>query len=472
MKQQTDGAVLEETDIAEQVVETSGRTKAPLIATPRMEDVSGHKPIVLRFKVEKDCIRQVTIPSKGNRRPIRIHHIYPNLLHWVGRALPDGVNPRSHEQDCLKSAVAKDIHATLLNQPEDLVLANRGLTIIAEAVTYDQRTQMCEIRINNVLMQGVADGATSDAVISQFQTEIAREITGDKKAMFADIVEGVMKGEIDEDKIPNSLRDARVTLQVFEKLDDHDRVAMLAQGRNRSRQVKDWSMANFRGEFDWLMKILEADKSPFKGKIGYEENASQYLTVLDVLAILTLIHPEFNEEDDQGLKAPVIAYASKGRIDKRLGDDKLRKGYLRLAPLVEDILTLWEYIYSHFEEQYNVAFGKAARLGSREGVTPTDPENPIVLPLTEQTSNYELPAGYIYPLLAAFRALVIFGNGNANAKWAVQPFEFWDKHGSKLIKELMAQVKAEGGNPNSVGKKRLAYTAIYDKASLALSRAR
>lgn len=466
MKTDTDTAVIEETT-PEQVVETAGRIKAPLIPTPRREDVSGRKPITVRFKVEKDCIRQISLPQKGNRRPVVVHMITPTLMQWAGKSLPDGVNPRSHEEDCLKSSVAKEIHQTLLDKPEDFVFANRGLTIIADSVRYDTKSGWCEMKITDPDSQGVADGATSDAVIAQFQTETAREILGNKKAMFSDLIEGIEKGEVNEDKIPASLRDARVFLQVFERMDDHERVATLAQGRNTSRQVKGWSMANFRGEFDWLIDILE--NSEFKGKVGFEENASQYLKVLDILAVLTLMHPEFNEEDSEGIKAPVMAYASKGRIDKRLEDETLRKGYIKLRAIVIDILGLWEYIIANFEVAYEKAFGKTSRLGSREGVVACH-DNPIELPLTGLKTNFQLPAGYIFPLLAAFRALIIFGQGNANAKWAVEPFEFYDKHGPKLIKELMAQVKEAGGNPNQTGKKRLAYTALYDKASLALSK--
>jgi hypothetical protein len=467
MKQEETTAVLDQEP--ETTIVTHSHTRLPKMPTPRVEDVSGRKPIVVRFKVDKDNIRQLTIPQKGNRRPVTVHIIMPNLANWQGRMLPDSVNPRSHPEECLKSAVAKDIHATLMDKPEDFVFANRGLTIIASSVKYDTKTHWCEMIITNPDTQGVADGATTDAVIGQVQTELAREILDKKDATFVDLVEALSKGTVKEEDLPATLREARVGLQVFERLDDHDRVATLAQGRNTSRQVKGWSMANFRGEFDWLSDILEDPKGEFKGKVGYEENSPEYIKVLDVIAVLTLFHPEFNEEDQEGLKAPVIAYASKGRIDKRLEDKELRKGYIKLRALVPDILKLWEYVIAHFEEQYEAAFGKSARLGSREGVVATH-DNPIELPLTGLTSNFQLPAGYIFPLLAAFRSLIIFGQGNTNAKWAAEPFQFFDKHGYKLIKELMAQVKEAGGNPNQTGKKRLAYTALYDKASLALRR--
>jgi hypothetical protein len=136
------------------------------------------------------------------------------------------------------------------------------------------------------------------------------------------------------------------------------------QGRNTSRQVKSWTIADFKGSFDWIKDILDARDSEFRGMIGYEENAAASVNILEVLAILTLFHPMY---DSKG-KAPTIAYSSKGRMDQRLTDENAAPGYRLLAPILKDILRLHDHVYSTFHEKYSEAVpgGKLGRRGKTE----------------------------------------------------------------------------------------------------------
>jgi len=445
------------------------RIKPPVIPTPRSEGVTGRKPIKIRFHVGKEFIRKFEIPSPDSRKnPTTVFHLYPLLSEWVGRTVPDGVNPRSHDPECLKSPVAKRIEQTISDKPENFYLANRGSTLIAESLEFDPKNGEVELTITDPDNQGLADGATTDAVLAKVQTMIAREALERKDASYTELVNGIKEGKkMDVSKLPDILKHGRIHLEVFVGLDDRSRIADLVEGRNTSRQVRGWSMADFRGEFDWLKNILEDEKSPFRSKVGYEENSSMDLNILDILSVLTLFHPEFDEKDEMGKeKAPVVAYANKGRMDTRLGDEKLRQGYTRLAPLVPDILRLWEYIYANFEIAYDSAFGAKARLGRREGVTPRH-DNPLELPLTGLKSNYTIPNGFIFPLLSSMRALIAYRGDKTG--WKTDPFAFFDKYGKRLVSELMEQVEGVGGNPNVAGKRKLVYTALHAQARLALN---
>jgi len=446
------------------------KERPPVIPSPRQEGVTGRKPIRCKMHVGKDFIRTFSIPQMDSRkRATLVYHLYPTLLEWVGRILPDGVNPRSHDPECLKSPVAKKIEQTIIDKPEDFYLANRGSTIIAEEVNFDAKTGEVEIVIVDTDNQGLADGATTDAVLAKVQTQMARELTDNKGANYAEWLESIKNNnKIDMSKVPEVLRNGRIHLEVFVGLDGRERIANLVEGRNTSRQVKGWSMADFKQEFDWLKEVIDAEKSPFAGKIGYEENSGKPLTVLDVLSILTLFHPEFDQKDEMGKdKAPVVAYANKGRMDKRLEDETLRAGYKKLAPLIPDILQLHDYVYAGFEAAYEAAFGQKARLGKRDGVKSYLMGQPLELELTGLKSNYLIPSGFIFPLLASFRALVVY-RGDKTA-WKLDPFAFWDQHGKELVMELMEQVEGQGGNPNVAGKKKLVYTALNNKAKIALN---
>lgn len=442
--------------------------KPPLIPTPR-EEVTTRKPIRLAFHVGKDYMRRFSFPSNDSRRGnTEVVHLYPLLGEWLGRTIPDGVNPRSHDVDCLKSSVAKQIEQTIIDRPEDFFLANRGTTIIAESLQYDAHTGNVVLSITDPENQGVADGATTDAVLAKVQTRLARELLEKKDANYVDLITGISNGErVNQSRLPEALRNGRIHLEVIVGLSDRDSIANLVQGRNTSRQVRGWSMADFRGAFDWLKDVIESDVSPFKGKIGWEENSHQDVNVLDVLSIVTLFHPEFDEKENNKEKAPVIAYANKGRIDSRLMDEKLLEGYKNLSPLIIDMLKLHDTIYANFEHAYIESFGPRARLGRREGVESRLMDSPYRLPLTGAASNYVIPSGFIFPLLAAFRALVNYRGGRVT--WKVDPFDFFQKHGADLVGELMEQADGLGGNPNVTGKRRLVYTALHAKAKLALS---
>ena len=407
---------------------------------------------VIKFRVGKEHLRKFEFP---NGEDIVIYHIYPTLADWVGKAMPDDVNPRSHDLEVIHSAVARDIKNTIRSKPEDFFLANRGATVVAEDLRFDPTREEVQITIADPELHGLADGATSDAVVELVQ----REIAGSRK--FTDLV---------FEEIPDYLKRARLHVEVIVGLSSRDRIGMLAQGRNTSRQVKSWSLADFQGAFDWIRDILEAPQSKFQGRVGYEENAGKEINILDVISLMTLFSREW---DDKGAglkrKAPTVAYSSKGRMDTRLQDPSLAPYYQALAPILEDILRLHDYVYARFEGAYKEAMG-GGKLGRRRGVE-SRPNNPIVLPLTGSKSNYDIPNGYIFPLLASFRALVEYVE-EGKAKWKSNPFKFFDDSGPELLQVLIEQIDNLGGVPQLAGKSRAVYTSLHDRAKLLVAEAK
>lgn len=406
----------------------------------------------VEFFVGKDFVRRFRFENPdGRKRNTTVYHAYPCLSDWVGRALPDDVNPRSHEEESLRSPVAREIEKTILERPDEFVRANRGSTIVAEDVEFDEKTGKMAIIIKDPANQGVADGGTTDAIIARVQRQL---------------LENKPLSEIAPDDMPEQLKTARIHLEIWMGLTDREQIAPLVAGRNTSRQVKQWTLADFQGKFNWLKEDVFGPKSQFGEKIGYEENSLAELNVLDVLAFLTVFHPEYDTvTEGEDVKTPTIAYSGKGRLEQRLQDPETEEGYKNLAPIVEDILALYEHIYSTFDTQYVKAYGKGARLGRRYGVRPLDDKNPLKLPLTGKTSLYRIPSGYLFPILNGFRALVGYRR-TGEAFWRKEPQAFWNEHGSKLVRTLMTQAEELGGNPNRVGKQGSVYSSLYDKTKI------
>lgn len=402
------------------------------------------RSIKLTVAVDDDAIRKVILKDGGVE--VRIYHLYPKLSAWIGGQLPDEVNPRSHDEEAIRSAVAQAIETTAKESPEDFYLANRGSTILAENLNYDKSRGVAEIIITDDALQGIADGATTDAVLARVRSSLISEV-----------------GEIDALKL---LGRGRHHLEVIVGLNSKERIDRLVLGRNTSRQVKPWSMSDFRGAFDWIRDIVDKQESPFRSKVGFEENAGRPVTVLDILSLLTLFHGEFDGKGGGGdkRKAPTVAYSSKGRMDARLNDPNLQPGYKALGPILPDILKLSEHIYAGFHAAYKEARDGKAKLGLRQGFE----QKEHILPLTGRKANYTVPSGVLFPLLASMRALVRYDSAG-NASWKTSPFGFFDKHGADLVGTLIEQLELLGGNPQTAGKKKPVYLTMHDRARLLLA---
>lgn len=407
----------------------------------------------IRFSVgSKDFIRRMDLqppgPSGGG---ITIWHIYPTLANWLGKKVPDDVNPRSHGENVLKGSLPLGIEETLEEYSEDFYLANRGETILAKSVEFDPHTSTVEILLTEPhgddAIHGIADGGTTDAVIAKVQREEAK---------------GLDSGNLRDEEIPLCLQTARLHLEVIVGLEDRERIARLVQGRNTSRQVKPWTLADFKGNFDWVRDLLERKGGPFAGKVGYEENAIKSVNILEILCIMTLFHSEY---DSKG-KAPTVAYSSKGRMDKRLANDKLLPGYKALAPILEDILTLHDHVYSNFFAAYRKVKpkGRPGRRGTGDNRIFSSEEK-ITLSLTGGEASHRVPAGVLYPLLQSLRAIVDYGD-DRQARWRMNPRKFFDRNAGELMDNLLGQLEVVGNNPNALGKTRTAYTALYDRARI------
>lgn len=287
----------------------------------------------------------------------------------------------------------------------------------------------------------LADGATTNAVIAKLRMEAKKN--GDEL-------------------LQSSLRSARFNMDVVVGLTDMARVAKLVQGRNRSIQVKEWSLNDFRGGFGWLKELIDRPDGPFRNKIGWEENALAVWSVLDLISLMTLFHPAYGGRANRRRRAPTVAFSSKGTADRRLLDTEMSDGYRTLEPVLEDVVRLHDHVYAQFERAYGRynrdVHGKGAKLGRRRGIE----ARAIILPLTGTKSEYRVEKGLIFPLLAAFRSLLQYSEGKAS--WRKDPIEFFDKFGPDLVGRLFDEYEKLGKNPAAVGKNASVYETLYEKA--------
>lgn len=369
----------------------------------------------------------------------------PNITIYVAvvdvRQLPDelenwrGINPRDPN---VQSLVSKKIRATLDETPESFLLKNRGLTLLVERASFDNKTNEMSLELSNHGLHGLLDGGHTYEVIRDFMKTLPEE---DKKEL-----------------------NALVKLEIIEGISEKDAAIDVVAARNTSAQVKDQSIANLHGYFDKIKNVL-AGKAylqdiSFKETEYDEEGNRRTIDIRDILSYLICFDAEHFSNDNH----PILAYSQKNQVEKYFEErqDDLAK-YVELLPT---ILELHDKIYANLPDAYNRKTG--GKFGRLTGVKYTGDNSRMsntTLTFIDGESEYRIPSGFIYPVLAAFRSAIEVKKGKAT--WKVNPLELLDN----LVEELAQQVgkqAIEFRNPNKLGKDVATWNLCYYMVERAL----
>lgn len=400
-------------------------------------------PQEYRIPVSQDYVRSIKTPHFENISTI---HAFVRIRDFANGTIPDKINPRSHDVIKMKSRVPRAINNSLNENPQSFHLLNRGCLILAKKAWYNNQTKTLHFIIESEEEHGMVDGATTDRVLAVLKRE----------SSIADF------STLKEDEIPDSFKDSYIHLEIIAGSLENGMRINFADARNTSMQVKEFSLEDLGHGFDWLKEILE--KSELRGRIQYRENEPKPVDIRTVLAILTLFHPNWVD------KEPIVAYTGKGRVIDIYRNEEWRESYEKFAPVVVEILKLYDYLHVNFQSQYMNCYGPNSKLGLRKEVRfIRDPQKAKVLPLTKSTTQYVLADGWLYPLLAAFRSLLEWPkNGSGKVKWAISPFEYFDKYGAELVRDIVEQSEELGSNPNATGKSRMLWSGLKTKVEFHL----
>lgn len=404
-------------------------------------------PQEYRIPVNQEHIRNVRSPHSEDLTNI---HAFVKVCDFPKGELPEKINPRCHDKPKMRTRIPQAIRKSLIDDPKIFHLMNRGCLILAKSAWYNNKTRMLHFVIGSEDEHGLVDGATTDRVLAT-----------------------LINGEIDDQDFSNYkeeiLRDSYIHLEIIAGDIDQDLRIDLADARNTSVQVKEFGLEDLRGNFNWLKNILE--NSEFKGKVRYQENEPKPVDIRTILGLLTLFHPNWKDGEE-----PIMAYTAKGRVIDKYEDDKWCKGYQKLAPVVVDILRLYDYLHVNFQPQYMKAYGPNSKLGKRKEVRYLDPQEkqkPKRLPLTGSETRYVLTDGWLYPLLASFRMLLEWPkSARVDVKWAISTFQYFDNHGAELVRDVVGQSEDLGRNPNAAGKSRMLWSTLRTKVEYRLLKSR
>ncbi len=338
------------------------------------------------------------------------------------------VNPREVKR---RSGVYDSIVQTLTQEPERFHERNRGITIVAEDISFDDKRHEAIIRLEDPRLNGVVDGAhTLDAIL---EAQKQPPESGWPAHVFIKVVVGV----------------------------EPDQIAEIAGGLNTSQQVDLKSLENLRSHFDELRSVISGE--PYADLVAYRMNEDRPIDVRELLYYLAVF--DCSVYDDK--KHPVALFGRKEGIVRRFAEQaaepKTGDSFRILISKAPEILRLRDLIEKKALEQpigrYKAGKSNRVRSEASRG-------NNLVF-LNEKVDG-KISLGWIMPILAGFRANVIWNKPKGTFTWKVPIEELLDSCIEEIVLGIKEVHERENSRPEYVGRNAIAWRMTYNAVSQAI----
>jgi hypothetical protein len=338
------------------------------------------------------------------------------------------VNPREVNR---RSSVYKAILETLKEEPHRFHERNRGITIVASALSFDEKRQEVVLSLDDRKAHGVVDGAhTLDAIL---ETQKQPPENGWPASVFIKAIMGADAGQIAE----------------------------IARGLNTSQQVDLKSLENLKEHFATLQLVLK--EQPYAQQIAYKMNEDKEVDVREILYYLAVFDCTAYDEKQH----PVALFGRKEGIVRKFAeqakDPASGDSFRILISRAPDILRLRDLLEKKALQlpigRYKV--GKGTRVRSE-----SNRENRLVF--LNETVNGKIPLGWIIPMLAGFRANVDWNKPKGSFSWSVPLDELVDSCVEQLVLGIQEVHEQENSRPEYVGRNAIAWRIMYNTVSQAI----
>jgi hypothetical protein len=262
--------------------------------------------------------------------------------------------------------------------------------------------------------------------------------------------------------------DQYVKIEILEGFAAAD-ITQVVDARNTSNQVRDESLMNLAGKFDDLKKALKG--APYFDLIAFKEfetsqNGEQKpIDVREIIGILTA----FDRDHFDSRVHPINAYRSKAACLKHFGENL--DSYEKIYPLAKDILALCDHVRDKLPYLYNQARGETGnvtggKFGKLTGVSFYKGESRWPLYFIGKKSKYGVPDGFVYPVLAAFRAMLEEKHGRCVWGAGMDPVELLSEELGFKLADTIGNFALDAQNPSKTGKSPLVWQACYQSAQV------
>lgn len=332
-----------------------------------------------------------------------------------------------------KTAVAKAIHDSLvLSSYDNFHLLNRGILISAYHIEIVEKSgeKYARLYLKEQSVHGNVDGGHTYCIICQ------------------------NKENIDFRK--------RVTIEVMTGIEEY--FEELAAARNTSVQVQDKSKAELEKKFDLIKAAIKGKR--YATDVAFKENQEGLIDITDIVAILTMFNlKRFNDKNHQ---FPTASYTRKSACVKwYINDfeDGEENPYYKMKNVITDIFKLYDLVEANLPVFYNA---KGRKYGKISGVSLIKKGKGYQRLFADQEvyQEHSSPNGFIYPILGAFRYLLIEDKQTGLYKWRTDPSDMFMNIGPDLVYTVVEAHRSLGNNPNSTGKFLNLWNQLYDKVKI------
>ena len=373
------------------------------------------------FKVNANSFRKLDDPFENGKSK---KYVFYCKVGDVPEGIPMATNPREQK---LTSGVAKTIESSLLSNDGYFHLKNRGIVVSAEKVTFNNNKGEVTIEFDDNALHGNIDGGHTYKIVCEHKNENL-----DQYVQF-EVMTGV-----------------------------EDIIEDLARARNTSVQVDEKSMAELANKFDPIKEGLEG--MPFYKRIAFKQNqietddtTGKNLRMIDAREIVAIINMFDIDKFDEKTQ-PTQAYSSKAKmLSMYLENPEHYRKFVNISP---DIFDLYDAIETEFADAYN---GTGGRYGRKKYAGYKDGEVVGKSKFGQNDMIYKIPDGFMYPVIAAFRTLVVENPNTGKYEWynGEEPLKGWGKCKEDLVNKVMNFAASIGDNPNTVGKDSNIWSLAY-----------
>ena len=369
------------------------------------------------------------------------HPTYPEIEKHTftvrARDLPSGIRTDANARDAvgLNRRVYRDVQDNLFNRfafPGIFDLMNKGITILATRVKRID-DQNYELEIDDG--QGIVDGGHTYKIISEAQVDTS---------------------------LPD---DQHVDLHVRTGVDE-EMISEISRGLNTGMQVKQHSLDNLDGKFEWIKEELSNES--YAKRIAWRESDKGEYDIRDVIAVLEAMNI-LDFPNDSGVH-PIQAYEKWSipaeKFSKDADDHKLditKSKYYRLRPILKDALCLFDHVRRDFKDVYNAE--KLGAAGALDIVEQAAAGKRFDFPFGKLSpSEYRLTKGAAYPIFAAFRTKVKIDPKTGNACWDGDfnsVLDLWQAAAPEVCRATKDAIKVHGRKPDQIGKNRTHWSNMH-----------
>lgn len=410
----------------------------------------GHRPV--EFTIYVDDFRAHRIPGLTDAKVgscyIRASELvkHLDLDKWLD------VNPRvpnRNSKDVLTGHVVKGIRETLEGAPADFGIKNQGLYLLVKEIGgYDRSRDggKLKLRLTDPASHGLCNGGHSYAAIREYA---------------------------DNTEDPATLDEAWVRLHIFEGIEP-EKVPVMAEGLNRSKQVDDPSLMNLEHRFDDIKKVLHGEAGAEEIAYHQGEPGSYYITEV-IRAIMF-----FNCERYDDRRHPSSLYRQQKQMIGlfRTDSDATPSPIDLIVPHTHEILVLMDRIAKETPAaakrlKPTFEMGRMAVTNRRNGPRAgSEKHKNTPLYFLDDTMDVKVPNGWLMVMLAAFRANVDWNLKAGRFEWKVPLDALLPKVIDDLVRVCVQEYRDNKIKPDEMARNPSVYEQCFDKVELELHRLR